>query len=63
MAAGAVTAIRPDSSMSVDKTNTATDMAVASVPVAKNPETQPIVEKKPAATTASNKESYSKFMS
>jgi hypothetical protein len=57
MAAGAVTAIRPDSSsMSVDKDNTAT--AVASLPVvAKNPETRPAVEKKTAATAVSNKES------
>jgi hypothetical protein len=55
MAAGAVTAIRPDSSTSVDKANTAT--AVASFPVANNPETQPIMEKETAATTASNKES------
>lgn len=55
MAAGVVIAIRPDSSMSVDKANAAT--AVASVPVAKNPETQPIVEKKTAAITASSKDS------
>jgi hypothetical protein len=41
MAAGAATALRPGSSMSVDETsNTATAMAVSSVPVANNPETQ-----------------------
>jgi hypothetical protein len=55
LAASAVLAIRPDCSMSVDKANT--DTAVASVPVAKNFETQPIVKMKTAATTASNKES------
>lgn len=41
--------------MSVDKAHTAT--AIASVPVAKNPETHPIVEKKTVTTSASNKES------